>query len=50
VAGVTVRHGKAELARFGKLVRAYASRLSSELGWPGRPADGVGSGQWAVGS
>jgi IclR family transcriptional regulator, acetate operon repressor len=43
VAGVTVRHGKPELARFGKLATAYANRLSSELGWPGRPADSAAS-------
>ena len=39
VASVTVRHNKADLARFGELARRYADRLSAELGWPGRAPD-----------
>jgi IclR family transcriptional regulator, acetate operon repressor len=38
VAGVTVRHGPAELEEFGKLARESAERLSVELGWGGRGA------------
>jgi IclR family transcriptional regulator, acetate operon repressor len=42
VAGVTIRHGLAELERFGELARVAAGRLSVELGGqqsPGEPAD-----------
>ena len=33
VAGVTVRHGPAQLAEFGELVTGYAARLSESIGW-----------------
>jgi IclR family acetate operon transcriptional repressor len=36
VAGVTVRHGPDDLARFGELVKRYAERLSASLGSTGR--------------
>jgi IclR family acetate operon transcriptional repressor len=36
VAGVTVRHGPAELARFGELARQCAQRLSADLGYAGQ--------------
>jgi IclR family transcriptional regulator, acetate operon repressor len=42
VAGVTIRHGLAELERFGELARRAAGRLSVELGGeqsPGEPTD-----------
>ncbi len=35
VASVTVRHGRADLTRFGELVRGFAERLSADLGWTG---------------
>lgn len=38
VASVTVRHGSADLERFGALAARSAERLSTELGWPGRRA------------
>jgi IclR family acetate operon transcriptional repressor len=38
VAGVTVRHGQAELEEFGRLARESAERLSVELGRAGRGA------------
>lgn len=38
VASVSVRHGKSDLLKFGDVVRAAADRLSTQLGWPGRPA------------
>lgn len=38
VASVSVRHGKGDLLKFGELARASADALSSEFGWPGRPA------------
>ena len=38
VASVSVRHGKADLIKFGDVVRGAADRLSTELGWPGRGA------------
>lgn len=36
VASVSVRHGKADLVKFGDIVRGAADRLSTQLGWPGR--------------
>lgn len=39
VASVTVRHDRADLLRFGPIVRRYAERLSQDLGWPGPESD-----------
>jgi DNA-binding IclR family transcriptional regulator len=40
LASVSVRHGRADLVRFGTAVRDAADRLSRELGWAGRGDDG----------